>query len=192
MTEETLSERVHLLAARGFLTNAKILFLGDYDLTSLACLPFAENTEIWVLDVDPAVLDVVQKGSRGVVTTVEHNLKNPLPKRLLSSFDAVFADPPYTPEGVSLFLSRALSALKGREWDRIFLSYGSLDPVRVWAVQKKIGDHGVAVEELRPAFNQYIAAKTISGISDLYVLRPTSKARPLFAGEYHGKIYTYE
>ncbi len=192
VTEETLAARVNLLVERGFLTDAKILFLGDYDLTSLACLSRAKNTELWVLDVDPDVLMVIKREGNGVIATVTHNLNQPLPKRLLSSFDAVFTDPPYTSEGVALFLSRSLAALTGGERARIFLSYGSLDPVRALAVQEKILAHGTLIEELHPKFNEYLAAKTIGDVSDLYVLRPTAKARPLLRGEYQGKIYTYE
>lgn len=192
VTEETLAARANLLAERGFLTDAKTLFLGDYDLTSLSCLPKVKNTELWVLDVDPDVLAVIKREGKGVIATVAHNLNQPLPKRLLSSFDAVFTDPPYTPEGISLFLSRSLEALTGGERTRIFFSYGSLDPVRALVVQEKILAHGMLFEEVKPRFNEYLNAKTIGDVSDLFVLRPTAKARPLVRGEYQGKIYTFE
>lgn len=192
VTEATLAARTNILAERGFLIDAKILFLGDYDLTSLACLPRAKNTEIWVLDVDPEVLQVVKEQAKGLVFTVQHNLADPLPKKLRASFDAVFTDPPYTPEGMSLFLSRSLDALTRGQRARVFLSYGSLDPVRALAVQQKLLDHGVVIEELRPRFNEYLNAKTIGDVSDLYLLRPTAKVHPLVRGEYQGKIYTFE
>lgn len=192
VTEKTLVARANFLAARGFLTDSKILFLGDYDLTSLACLPLAKNTEIWVLDIDPAVLELIKKESREAIFTVEHDLTNPLPKRLISSFDVVFTDPSYTPEGVSLFLSRCLEALTVSDEALTFLSYGSLDPVRVLNVQERILKHGVIIEELRPKFNEYISAKTIGDVSDLYVLRPTDRVRPSVRGKYRGKIYTHE
>lgn len=190
-TEKTLTGRVNLLASRGFLTDSKVLFLGDYDLTSLACVPLAKNTEIWALDIDRDVLNVIKEAGKGV-ETVQHNLVNPLPKKLLAAFDAVFTDPPYTPEGVALFLSRSLEALAKGDRARIFLCYASLDPVRVLAAQEKILEHGVVFEELLPSFNEYIAAKTIGDTSDLYVLRPTAKSRPLVRGEFRGKLYTWE
>ena len=192
VTEDTLAARVNLLGERGFLTDSKILFLGDYDLTSLAALPKAKNTEIWVLDVDPEVLGAVKEQAKGAVFTVQHDLANPLPKRLAASFDAVFTDPPYTPEGVALFLSRSLDALVKGVRGRIFLSYGSLDPVRTGAIQEKILAHGVLIEELLPKFNEYLNAKTIGDVSDLYVLRPTAKVLPLVRGEYSSRIYTFE
>ena len=191
-TEETLAARANFLAERGFLTDSKILFLGDYDLTSLACLPKVKNTEIWVLDIDGEVLEVIKKESKNAIFTVQHNLVTQLPSRLASSFDLVFTDPPYTPEGVSLFLSRSLDALVKGIRGRIFFSYGSLDPVRALAVQEKIMEHGVLIEELRSGFNEYLAAKTIGDVSDLYLLRPTAKTHPLIRGEHQGKIYTWE
>ncbi|MEX0587498.1 MAG: bis-aminopropyl spermidine synthase family protein [Patescibacteria group bacterium] len=192
VTEETLAARANFLAERGFLTDAKILFLGDYDLTSLACLPLAKNSELWALDIDEEVLRVIQQQGKEAVKTTRHDLGFPLSKRLKASFDVVVTDPPYTPEGVALFLSRALEALTRGQRARVALSYGSLDPVRAQAVQEKILSHGVLIEELRPKFNEYLNAKTIGDVSDLYLLRPTAKARPLVRGEYSGKIYTHE
>lgn len=192
VTEETLAARADFLAKRGFLKNSKILFLGDYDLTSLACLRQVNNTEIWVLDIDGDVLQVIKEESKGAIFTVQHNLTLPLPRRLQAAFDAVFTDPPYTPEGITLFLSRSLEALAKGDRPRILLSYGSVDPVRVFAAQEKILAHGVVIEELHPRFNEYLAAKTIGDVSDLYILRPTAKTHPLVRGDYRGKIYTYE
>lgn len=192
VTEETLAARINFLKQRGFLTDAKILFLGDYDLTSLACLPSAQNTEIWALDVDSEALEIIKRESDGAIIPVEHNLAAPLPRRVRASFDAVFTDPPYTPEGVALFLSRSLEALSGGERARVFLSFISLDPTRILAVQKEILAHQVVIEELQPRFNEYLSAKAIGNASDLYTLRPTPKTRPLIRGEYRGKIYTHE
>jgi len=192
VTEETLEARANFLAEGGFLKDSKILFLGDYDLTSLACLTKAQNSEIWVLDIDGEVLEIVKKESQGSIFTIQHNLITQLPKRLASAFDVVFTDPPYTPEGVSLFLSRSLEALAKGDRGRILLSYGSLDPIRALAIQEKIFAHKMVIDELRPRFNEYLAAKTIGGVSDLYVLRPTAKTSPLVRGDYQGKIYTFE
>jgi len=192
VTEETLAARANFLAERGFLTDAKVLFLGDYDLTSLTCLPRTKNTELWALDIDEGVLRVIQQQGKEAVKTVRHDLGFPLPKHLKASFDLVFTDPPYTSAGIALFLSRALEALTQGERTRVVLSYGSLDPVRSLAIQEKILAHGVLIEELRPKFNEYLNAKTIGDVSDLYVLRPTAKVHPLVRGEYVGKIYTHE
>lgn len=192
VTEKTLEERSNFLASRGFITDSKILFLGDYDLTSLAALPLTKNCEIWVLDADTDVLDVIKKESKGTVSSIEHNLLNPLPKRSLESFDFIFTDPPYTPEGVSLFLSRAIDALSREKDSKIILSYGSLDPVRALAVQNKILEHGVLIKELLPQFNEYLDAKTVGNASDLYVLGITERTKPIIRGVYGGKVYTHE
>lgn len=194
VTEETLAARADFLASRGFLTDGKVLFLGDYDLTSLAVLPAAKNTEVWALDIDQEVLELIKRKGKEAVGTVQHNLCSSLPKRLIASFDCVFVDPPYSPGGITLFLSRALEALTKGERARVILSYGTSEkaPERALAVQKKILEHGVVIEELLPDFNEYLAAKTIGDRSDLYILRLTPRTKPLIRGEYQGKIYTYE
>lgn len=180
------------MAERGFLTDTKVLFLGDYDLTSLAILPLAKNCEIWVLDVDKEVLEVIEKESHGAVAVVEHNLLNPLPKRLVEGFDVVFTDPPYTPQGVTLFLSRALEALSKKGAGKILLSYGSLDPVRILTVQGEILEHRLLIEELASKFNEYLDAKTVGNVSDLYTLCITEKTKPLVKEAYSGTIYTHQ
>lgn len=194
VTEETLAARANFLASRGFLTDGKVLFLGDYDLTSLAVLPVAKNTEVWALDIDCEVLDVIKRESGEAIRTVQHNLCSPLPKRLIASFDCIFVDPPYSPGGITLFLSRALEALTKGKRARIILSYGASEkaPERMLTVQKKILEHSIVIEELLPGFNEYLAAKTIGDRSDLYILRLTPRTKPLVQGEYRGKIYTYE
>jgi len=82
VTEETLEARANFLAEGGFLKDSKILFLGDYDLTSLACLTKAQNSEIWVLDIDGEVLEIVKKESQGSIFTIQHNLITQLPSHL--------------------------------------------------------------------------------------------------------------
>ncbi|MDP2734735.1 MAG: bis-aminopropyl spermidine synthase family protein [bacterium] len=192
VTEETLEARAQFLSKRGFLSAAKILFLGDFDLTSLACLHLIKNSELWVLDSDEEVLDVIKKEGKGALQTIHHNLVSPLPKKLHASFDYVFTDPPYTPQGVGLFVSRALEALTLGARARIIFSYGSLDPVRVLAVQQVILSQGLVIEEILKGFNQYTSAKTIGDTSDLYVLAPTAKTKPSVRGDYQDKIYTWE
>lgn len=192
VTEETLEARAQFLGKRGFLNDAKILFLGDYDLTSLACLHLIKNSEMWVLDSDEEVLEVIKKEGKGSIQTIHHNLVSALPKKLQSSFDYVFTDPPYTPQGVGLFASRSLEALTLGARARIILCYGSLDPVRVLAVQQVLFEQGLVMEEILRGFNKYLSAKTIGDTSDLYVLAPTAKTKPKVRGDYQDKIYTWE
>ena len=53
------------------------------------------------------------------------DLRMPLPPHLCGRFDCLFTDPPYTQEGASLFLSRAISVLKEESGLRIFSRSGT-------------------------------------------------------------------
>lgn len=213
-TAETLEKRARLLSDQGDLKNKRILFLGDYDLTALACLPKAENSEIWVLDIDADVLSAVREGTRptglpreasaewGAIQTIAHDLRNPLPKRLRGYFEVVFTDPPYSPEGIALFLSRAIEALgkdgptssRFRGVKKIYLCYGTGEKARDRAlkIQKIITEMGLLIQEVLPGFNLYPGARDIGGKSHLFILLPTPQTKPLVKGVYSAKIYSFE
>src|SRR6185369_9356864 len=85
-------------------------------------------------------------------------------------------DPPYTPEGVRLFLGRGLSGLRDREYGRLVLAYGYGDrqPALGLKVQQAILGLRLAIAAMLPDFNRYRGAQAVGSASDLYVLQPTS------------------
>lgn len=195
-TVETKLRRALALHRAGALEGRRILLLGDDDLVSLAIHllavqgGFAESIrELAVVDVDPAVLAYLAPFP---VTRLEHDLRSPLPAALRGRFDTVFTDPPYTPAGAELFLSRAASALAPVVGGNVFMAFGPKPPDDSLRLQRAIARMGFVIRGIAPNFNEYLHAGILGGTSHLYHLTSTSATRPLVAGTYNGCLYTGE
>jgi len=198
-TPATAARRAHFLAERFDLGGARVLCLGDHDLTSLALLHVAPRAEVAVVDVDERVLgyvDAVARGRGWRVRTVFADLRVELPRSLAGRFDLVFSDPPYTQAGVRLFLRRGLEALRRSEFARVLFCYGfgERQPALGLKVQAVVQDLRLVAEAILPAFNRYLGAEAIGGASALYVCRPTRRTWPALrdaAAHADPRIYTH-
>ena len=76
------------------------------------------DVEITVVDIDEPLLEFLDAvaAERGLaIRTLFADLRDGLPDELLGHATLVFTDPPYSADGVALFLERALSALANRD-----------------------------------------------------------------------------
>ncbi|ADC70177.1 protein of unknown function DUF43 [Methanocaldococcus sp. FS406-22] len=187
-TPETSTYRAALMYERGDLEGKRILFVGDDDLTSLPTALTNMAEEIVVVDIDERILKLIEKFSQKEnvkIKTIKHDLRNPLPKDLKERFDVVSTDPPYTVNGLKLFLSRGIEAL-GKE-GIAYLSY-SHKPIDEWlSIQKAITDMGFVISELIPNFNYYEGSEIIANTT--FIARLVGKNLKINIGDTE-KIYT--
>ncbi len=175
-----------------------LLCIGDHDLTSIATCLVNPEVKVVVVDVDEDLLSFIdQEADRRDlnIKTAYADFRLGIPSLALESADLVFTDPPYTPEGVRLFLARGLQGLRDRENGRLLMAYGygSHQPTLGLKVQKAIQGLSIVCEAILPHFNRYIGAQAVGSASDLYVCRPTSvtwKALDRIASE-AVNIYTH-
>ncbi|GAA3314092.1 bis-aminopropyl spermidine synthase family protein [Nonomuraea dietziae] len=191
-TPETVVRRALLLGARFWLRGARVLCVGDHDLTSLALRLTHPEAEVTVVDIDERILAYIDAQDLGV-TTRWADLRLGLPSSV-RDHDLAITDPPYTPEGVGLFTARAVEGLKDE--GRVLLAYGASErtPMLALKVQNALSDLNLAHEAVYPDFNRYFGAEAIGSAADLYILRPTSKTRPAVAARverYSTAIYTH-
>ncbi|WP_239514222.1 bis-aminopropyl spermidine synthase family protein [Streptosporangium sp. 'caverna'] len=197
-TADTVVRRALLLDARFWLDGARLLCVGDHDLTSLATAMLHPGVEVTVVDLDERILAYIadQADRLGLnVRTRWADLRLGLPASAQAWADLVITDPPYTPEGVGLFVARGVEGLRDREQGRILLAYGASErtPALALKVQHALSQLNLVNEAIYPDFNRYLGAEAIGSAADLYVLRPTTKTWPAVAARVDGygtAIYT--
>ncbi|MEU7891350.1 bis-aminopropyl spermidine synthase family protein [Nonomuraea sp. NPDC049152] len=178
-TAETVVRRALLLGARFWLPGARVLCVGDHDLTSLAVRLVHPECEVTVVDIDERILAYIDAQDLGVSTRwADLRLGLPASAR---EHDLAVTDPPYTPEGIGLFVARAVEGLKDE--GRVLLAYGASErtPMLALKVQQTLSALNLTYEAVYPDFNRYFGAEAIGSAADLYILRPTTKTRPAVA-----------
>ncbi|MGX7824369.1 bis-aminopropyl spermidine synthase family protein [Actinokineospora sp. 24-640] len=175
----TLERRARWLDETYELDGAHLVCVGDHDLTALAACTARPSLTATVIDVDERLLEYIDKTAtaRGLnVRCLHADLRFGLPPSVEDTADLVFTDPPYTPEGMRLFLARGVQALRGD--GRIAAAYGYSDraPALGLRVQREIIGLGLAIEAVLPAFHRYHGAQAVGSAADLYVLQPTGNS----------------
>jgi len=192
-TPETSLKRARYMKENGDLDGRKILFLGDDDLTSIVSSILGSARKIAVLDVDVRLVDYISKVSADnnlKIECIEHDLRDPLPAEHLNKYDVFITDPPYTVEGLKLFLSRGLQSLRPRKTAYAYFSFADKPPLEMLKVHRALNDMGMYISELIPRFNTYIGAEIFANTTSIYRVTVTEEATPAITGFYNGKMYT--
>jgi predicted methyltransferase len=199
-TNKTSYLKARILMEKGLVGDKSIAFLGDDDLNSL-CLAALDRTyrNISVFDIDDEILSSIKECSENEgfenIETVEYDVRNELENRYVGKFDVVVFDPPYTKNGVALFLERALEFLgkvNDFEGKYVFMYFGNSfkSPEKILKIQDIINRFGFSIEDRIEKFSRYNGAESIGSSSSLYILKANKFTRSL---KLNVKcIYTYE
>lgn len=196
-TIETTAKRAALLDLLQDVQGKKVLFLGDDDLTSVVTANLRSAQDVTVTDIDKRILNTIDEISEELdlkIRRIEHDLKKPIPLGLRNKFDTVFTDPPYTSEGIKLFVSRAIEALdKRNQAARVYVCYGNSDRAkeRFLSIQETLTGSGLMIRWTLDRFNRYEGAESV-GSSSLYIAEITPRTKPLIRGNYEKPIYTID
>ncbi|PWW64631.1 bis-aminopropyl spermidine synthase family protein [Actinokineospora spheciospongiae] len=190
---ETVLRRARWLDDTYWLDGAHLLCVGDHDLTALAACTLRPGLRATVVDLDDRLLSYVDgvARDRGLdVRCLHADFRFGLPPLAVGSADLVFTDPPYTPEGMRLFLARGVEGLRDPD-GRVVVAYGysSRNPTLGLKTQQEVLRLGLVFEAVLPGFNRYRGAQAVGSASDLYVLQPTARS-PRLAESGIG-IYTH-
>ena len=112
LPETALRRALHVGDAQN-VGKKKIICVGDDDLVSVGLA--ALGHEVISCDIDDyllAFLDDVAKEFKLDLTTLELDLRDPVPSNMIEAFDVFLTDPMSNRECFELFLSRALAMLK--------------------------------------------------------------------------------
>jgi predicted methyltransferase/DNA-directed RNA polymerase subunit RPC12/RpoP len=198
-TVETKVRRIVLMLRRGLLPCPRLLVLGDDDLMSVAVAvagellgrPLVEH--LTVVEVSTPLVEFLRQwhGDQPfTVDVVPHDLRDPLPDEHRGRSAVAVTDPPYTPEGARLFLSRAAEGLRNGPGGAVGFSFGPKGPDEWLAVQRIVTDLGLAVQGMWRDLSEYHGAGVIGGRSHFLHLATTSMTAPGLDGRYTGPLYT--
>ncbi|KIL42370.1 hypothetical protein SD70_02240 [Gordoniibacillus kamchatkensis] len=203
-TAETSLKRAVLGLRRHALIGKRTLCVGDDDLVSVSLglllrrlYPNAaiRRTQIDVVDIDDRFLagirDIAEREKLPIACR-RCDLREPMPVELRGKYDVFYTDPPYTLQGMSLFVSRGLTALKNKKGLPIFLSFAHKSPDFTVALQRELVRMGLMAGEVIPQFNEYEGAETIGNRSQMIVLKTTERTTPSITGTFEDPLYTGE
>lgn len=203
-TPETSLRRAVLSLKQSALIGKKIVCIGDDDLVSVSIglllkrlFPAGDHavTTVDVLDIDPRFLHYMEEiaSQHGLpIRCHQVDFREPLPQQFHERYDCFFTDPPYTLQGMVLFLSRGIQALKRERGLPIFLSFAHKSPAFTLAMQREWVRMGLTVSAHIPRFNSYEAAEMIANRSQMLVMRTTDQSRPEYADRFTDALYTGE
>ncbi|MEV2778773.1 bis-aminopropyl spermidine synthase family protein [Paenibacillus larvae] len=153
------------------------------------------QTEIHVTDIDDRFLDYIRMlaEQEGLpVRCHHHDLREPFFGEIDNRYDCFFTDPPYTMEGMSLFVSKGISALKHEKGLPVFLSYSHKSPDFMLAMQREFVQMGLMTKEVIPHFNKYEGAEIIANQGQMIILNTTDLTKPSISDSFREAIYTGE
>lgn len=186
-TPETGIRRSLLLIERGLVSGRRVAFLGDDDLVSLALglvlrtlgAPLGQQPFL-VMDIDERFVSFIRARAAEIGIQVDsrvYDVRDPLPDELAGSCQTVMTDPPYTPNGITLFAFRAAQLL-AREGGDLLLSYAEPPPDDLRYVEKQLNRQGWVTVDLWPGFNRYEGTAVHAHQSTLRHLRHVAGVSP--------------
>ena len=203
-TVKTAIERVLEAIKNNSIIGKKIVCVGDDDLISITiCLVLEKlfktktyGTKIYVLDTDKRIINYINKISEmfefSSIICKEIDLKKKLPNEIINSFDTAFTDPPYTNNGLILFVTRAIECLKKEVGLNIFLSFAHKSQDSMYKIENEILKLGLCIYHIIPNFNEYEGAEILGNKGQLIILKTTNYTEKTLNIDYDKPIYTGE
>ncbi len=203
-TVETSLRRAVLCLREHSLIGKNIMCVGDDDLVSISLglllkrlFPNMEGQRagITVIDIDERFLQFISgmaKREGLSIACLRIDLRQPLAREWSGQYDCFFTDPPYTLQGMTLFLSRGIHTLKKGKGNPIFLSFAHKSPDVTLSMQREFVRMGLSVKQVLLHFNQYIGAQMIGNSGQMIVLKTTELTAPHITDFFEDELYTGE
>jgi len=159
ISPEGIIRRVSFIQERGDLFDSRIFVVGDDDLFSIAAALTGLPEKIQVGEIDERLVSFINRIADEYSLSVEatiFDVQEPLPEKFSKKFDIFVMDPVETIPGLSLFLSRGVSSLKGAGCSGYF-GITTLEASRKkwYNIEKMIHDMGFVITDLRRKFSIY-------------------------------------
>jgi len=151
---------------------------------------------IFVVETDPSWIDLIHETAQAEGLEIEvlrHNLRDPLPERLHGQFDTFVTDPPYTAAGMTLFLSRAIQALRPGGGGYGLFSFAHQSPLELLQIHSNLVRMGLVAREIIPTDAETRGQNGVGTQSQMMLLMTTAATRALVPQQpYEAPIYAGE
>ena len=184
-TLESAIKRVQYMLKKEKLLHRNILCLGDDDCMSIIIATFnayiftnQPQKNIHVLDKDIRILNYIKQSPPYIQKQIHVDVcdfRDTLENRFQRTMDIVIMDPPYTINGITLFLSRAILCLKHEENLSCYISFFKMDYQFLYTIQKLWVENHILLLDMIIGFNQYEGGSILGSQSDFYHLITTNK-----------------
>lgn len=161
VTDETTLARVAFMLHRGDLDGKEVAVIGDDDLVSIACALTGKPKRVVALDIDERLIafieSVKERYSLPNLSTVQHDLREPLPEWMMRAFDVFFTDPTESFVGFKVFIERGLACLKGAGCSGYFGLTHVESSLNKWrSIQSFLLECGAVITDIIDMFNHYV------------------------------------
>ncbi len=191
----TKLRRALLLDAYNDIEGRNIAFLGDGDLISITVALVGHPRQLVVFDIDKRILNYISEISKEEnlkISTLYHDLRQPIPSNYLDQFDVFITDPPYTCNGFELFLSRGVELLRKGSGKHGYISFSHKPPSEKLTCQQIVTNMNLILKEIIPNFNQYRGAEILGQIGQMLVVETTNISQHTISGEFTSFLYSGE
>ncbi len=172
--ESAISRFLYMLS-RGDLYKKKIIILGDDDLMGILFSLSGIVDEITVLEIDERLVNYInfvkkEKNLKNIEAYI-YDARDPLEDIFKNKFDTFFTDPVETVEGLLIFVSRMVEALKGNRCSGYFGLSSIESNIDKWfRIQKSLNEMNLVITDIRRNFSYYKLSDNIIE-SDLLIVK---------------------
>lgn len=172
--EEDVMRRIAFIYERGDLENADILVVGDDDLISLGMALTGLPKKIVVLEIDDRLISFINDNAREYGFPVEarkFDVRNDIDEDLRGKFDVFITDPVETIEGITLFLSRAASGLRGKGSAGYFgLTHEEASLKKWYEIERRLLSMNFVLTDMLRDFNVYPMDENLELAQEYYLI----------------------
>ncbi len=172
--EEDVMRRIAFIYERGDLENTEILVVGDDDLISLGMALTGLPQRIVVLEIDDRLINFINERAREYGFNIEarkFDVRDDLDAQLLGKFDVFITDPVETIEGITLFLSRAASGLKGKGAAGYFGLTHLEASLKKWhEIERRLLSMNFVITDMLRDFNVYPMGNNLELAAEDYIV----------------------
>ncbi|MFX1511099.1 MAG: bis-aminopropyl spermidine synthase family protein [Promethearchaeota archaeon] len=194
-TTITKLRRALLLDAYNDIEGRNLVLLGDGDLISITVALIGHPRQLVVFDIDDEILafiDAISKEESLKISTIHHDLRQPIAPEFCGQFDVFITDPPYTRNGFELFISRGIDLLRQESGKHGYISFSHKPPNEMLVCQRILGEMNLFLKEIILNFNHYRGAEIIGQVGQMIVIETTTNSQSTIPDEFTNSIYSGE